>query len=200
MKKLMVIIFLMISVNSQATQNKFQFDAGLNLLVSSAKGYKINDVISGSNYGVYLGAGYKIFISDDYYLLPAAHINVVKVTVAGKNTRTQQASDIYTLTTPYKFKVSLGGFHVGTLNLEPILGIQSIEYSVEKDFSHYTDKALASDKRQTALLYGFRLTKQKDKSSYSIELLTSQNSFSPVKNSDENWDINNTSLAFIYHF
>ena len=133
-----------------------------------------------------MGAGYKVFISDNYYLLPAAHINVVKVTVAGKHSITQQTSDIYTLTTPYKFKVSLGGFHVGTLNLEPILGIQSIEYSVEKDFSHYTDKALASDKRQTALLYGFRLTKQKDKSSYSIELLTSQNSFSPVKNSDEN--------------
>ena len=63
MKKLMVIIFLMISLNSQATQNKFQFDAGLNLLVSSAKGYKINDVIAGGNYGVYLGAGYKVLLA-----------------------------------------------------------------------------------------------------------------------------------------
>ncbi|MEK9727671.1 MAG: autotransporter outer membrane beta-barrel domain-containing protein [Candidatus Margulisiibacteriota bacterium] len=187
-------------------ENTFFYEPALAVQVSNVSGYKLADVNSGRSVGGSIRAGYHYNISDDFYIEPIINLNLMTENKStGQNPSNLQTVDILTTTNLYGLM-----FRIGTIRyqkkygFELVLGLESNTYSVDQDFANFVGGTKADDITSTNFIYGIRFIGNQSKTlffdqvKFGIELLTQSTSFNPIKNINETWDVQTTTLSFFY--
>ncbi len=209
MKKLITILLMFLSLSSLAYEksNEFFFEPALNYQFSSLTGYKISSDIRSAGLGLSLRTGYNYKVTDDFYIQPVVHLNLIyNNAFTGVSTLSQNTYDLLQLSNPFGATLRFGGLKINKIGFEFLVGAETTNYVVSDEFATFSRGTKSDDASSTNLVLGFRILGLKNKSgafkdlTYSLEFLTQSVSLMPLKNESETWDIRTSSINFAYHF